>query len=239
MTAQASTLVVAGFILLPLAIAALFVFACEWAARRVGQTAEQRRGFVMRAAAGVSAWLLLTAVIANTGLLRRFDILPPPFAIMVLALFAIAIWLSFSGVGLRLMRGLPLWALIGFQVFRLPLELLMHQAYVEGVMPVQMSYSGYNLDIISGITAGALGLWLFFGRAPGWVVVLWNLLGSALLVTIITIAILSTPVFRYFGDDRVNVFVTYFPFVWLPAVLVTAALLGHLLLWRRLAVDGV
>jgi hypothetical protein len=41
-------------------------------------------------------------------------------------------------------------------------------------------------------------------------------------------------VFRWFGDDRLNVFVTYPPFVWLPAILVPAALMGHILVWRRM-----
>ena len=111
----------------------------------------------------------------------------------------------------------------------------MHQAYVEGVMPVQMSYSGYNYDILSGITAGALGLWLGRGRVPHWVVASWNTLGFVLLVNIVTIAIVSTPVFRLFGNERLNIFVTYPPFVWLPGILVTAALMGHILVWRRLS----
>jgi hypothetical protein len=42
-------------------------------------------------------------------------------------------------------------------------------------------------------------------------------------------------VFRWFGDERLNVFVTYPPFVWLPAILVMAALMGHVLVWRRLS----
>jgi hypothetical protein len=33
----------------------------------------------------------------------------------------------------------------------------------------------------------------------------------------------------------VDPFVAHFPFVWLPAFLVQAALLGHLLVFRRLA----
>jgi hypothetical protein len=32
-----------------------------------------------------------------------------------------------------------------------------------------------------------------------------------------------------------NVFVTYPPFVWLPGILVTAALIGHILVWRWLS----
>jgi small-conductance mechanosensitive channel len=130
---------------------------------------------------------------------------------------------------------LPLWALVGFQVFRFPLELVMHRAYVEGLMPVQMSYSGQNYDIVSGITAGALALWLGRGRVPRWVVAFWNILGFVLLVNIVTVAVVSTPLFRWFGNERLNTFVTYPLFVWLPAVLVVAALMGHILVWRRLS----
>jgi hypothetical protein len=61
--------------------------------------------------------------------------------------------------------------------------------------------------------------------------------GLALLINVMTIAILSTPLFRWYGSDpsRLNTFVTYPPYVWLPAILVTAALAGHLLVWRKLA----
>ena len=45
------------------------------------------------------------------------------------------------------------------------------------------------------------------------------------------------PQLRAFGTDpaRVNTWVMYFPFVWLPAGLVTSALFGHAVLWRKLA----
>jgi len=36
-----------------------------------------------------------------------------------------------------------------------------------------------------------------------------------------------------FGEDRINVFVTLTPFVWLPAVM-PAALLGHIVVFRPL-----
>jgi hypothetical protein len=110
----------------------------------------------------------------------------------------------------------------------------MHEAYVERVMPVQMSYSGQNYDILTGISGGVLGWWLSRGRVPRGIVTVWNVLGFALLLNVVTVAILSTPMFRWFGDGRVNTFVTYPPFVWLPAVLVPAALIGHLLVWRKL-----
>jgi hypothetical protein len=63
----------------------------------------------------------------------------------------------------------------------------------------------------------------------------WNTLGSLLLAAIIIIAFISTPVVAAFGPDRVNTFVANPPYVWLPGILVPTALLGHLLLWRKLS----
>jgi hypothetical protein len=233
---EASALVTAGFVLLPLLVAAGFILACEWAGRRLGEAVAVRRRRTGRVGTAVLAWLVMTALVAASGVLRRFDATPPPFAGLVLAIAVAGIAVPCSPLGTLLVRGVPLWALVGFQVFRFPLELVMHRAYVEGIMPVQMSYSGLNYDILTGITAGVLGFWLHRRRVPRWIVTSWNLLGFALLVNVVTIAIVSTPVFRWFGNERLNVFVTYPPFVWLPAVLVPAALMGHILVWRRLRV---
>jgi hypothetical protein len=235
---NASLIVTAGFVILPLLAAAGFVLGCDWASRTLGEEKMVRLRRDAIVAAAVLAWLLATALLAASGVLRRFEATPPPFGLLALAVIIAGIAVPLSPLGTLLIRGLPLWALVGFHVFRLPLELVMHQAHVEGVMPVQMSYSGLNYDILTGIGAGVLGLWLLRGRVPRWVVGAWNAIGFVLLVNIVTIAILSTPRFRWFGDGRLNVFVTYFPFVWLPAVLVVAALMGHLLVWRRLAMNS-
>ena len=238
MSLNASGLVTGGFILLPLLVAAGFIVACEWAGRRLGEGVTARPRRAMRVGGAVLAWLSVTTLIAASGVLRRFDATPPPFGALALAVGVIGIAVPCSPLGTLLVRGVPLWALVGFQVFRFPLELVMHRAYLEGVMPVQMSYSGQNYDIVTGISAGLLGLWLRRRQVPRWVVTAWNTLGFVLLVNIVTIAIVSTPVFGWFGKERLNVFVTYPPFVWLPAVLVTAALMGHILVWRRLSAES-
>jgi hypothetical protein len=160
---------------------------------------------------------------------------PPPLAVLLVAIAALGIAIAGSPVGRRLAHGIPLATLVGVQAFRFPLELLMHRAYVEGVMPVQMSYSGRNLDILTGIGAGVLALALARWRVPRWVVALWNAAGLALLVNVVTVAVVSNPPFRWFGADRLNLWVTYPPFVWLPGVLVLAAWVGHLVIFRALA----
>lgn len=230
----ASALLNAGFVVLPLLLGLGLVLAGEWAGRRLGEAPATRRRWAIGTGLGVSAWLLFTAGAAASGALRRFDAVPPPFGLLVLAVVVLGILLPCSALGTRLIRGLPLAALVGYQVFRFPLELLMHRAYVEGLMPVQMSYSGRNFDILTGISAGLLALALLWLPVPRWVIQVWNVVGFALLVNIVTVAVLSTPTFGWFGPDRLNVFVFYPPFVWLPADMVLAALMGHVLVWRAL-----
>ena len=65
----------------------------------------------------------------------------------------------------------------------------------------------------------------------------WNILGLALLVNVVTVAILGTPRFQYFGPDHLNVWVMQPPFVWLAAVMLLAALAGHLLVFRALVLQ--
>src|SRR5262249_55749230 len=191
-----------------------------------GENPATGRRRMVTVGAAVAAWLAVTWLASVSGVLRRFDVTPPPFGGLLLAVLALGLGVPSSSLGTRLVRGLPLAALVGAQVFRLPLELFMHRAYVEGIMPVQMSYSGRNLDVLTGIGAGVLGGLLVRWPLPRWLVAAWNVGGLALLANVVAIAILSTPRIARFGPDRLSTFVTYPPFVWLPAVMVTGAPMG-------------
>jgi hypothetical protein len=177
----------------------------------------------------VEGWL------ADAGIMRQWEQVPPPLVPLVIVAMAMALTAALSSFGGRLAVRVPLAALVGFQGFRLPLELAMHRAALDGLMPVQMSYSGWNFDIVTGASALVVAGLLAAGFAPRWLVVAWNTLGSALLLIIVTIAVASTPTFAAFGPDRLNTWVADPPYVWLPGVLVPAALFGHLLAWRALA----
>ena len=174
------------------------------------------------------------SLVAASGLLHQWERTPPPVAPLLVVTFALTVWLAFSPAGTAMARQLPVPLLIGYQVFRLPLELVMHRAASRGIMPPQMSWSGYNFDFLSGALALPVAWIASLGGRNRWIVMGWNLLGSLLLVTIIAIAVLSIPSIAAFGPDRLNTFIADPPYIWLPGVLVPSALLGHLLLWRAL-----
>jgi hypothetical protein len=220
-------------LLVVLGVVGLFVTGEAYAARRLGRSVT---GAVVLALGGSLIWMGLTGGLAASGVLARFDIRPPPLAFLFAGTVALGIALGVSRVGGRIAEGLPLYVLVLAQGFRLPLELVMHAAAAEGTMPAVMSYGGYNFDIVTGASALLVGALLKRG-APRTLAIAWNALGVVLLGVIISVALLSSPLVRAFGDDQLNTWVAYVPFVWLPSILVACAIAGHIVVWRRLAIE--
>ena len=180
-------------------------------------------------------YLVVPGILAARGLLDRYNPLPAPALLLVLVLTAITLTITLSPIGRRVIAAVGVPALVGFQAFRIPVEWLLHRLYQEGVVPVQMTYAGRNFDIVTGVTAVAVGAWLTRGARSRAVLLGWNILGLALLANIVTIAILSTPVpFRRFLDGPPNLLPSVLPYVWLPSFLVQLALAGHVLVFRHL-----
>lgn len=214
----------------------LFVAAVYWASLKLGGTRESAIRQATIGAIAAVAWVGLTFLVASRELLS-FDRRPPTMIFLLLAVLALALWISLSSLGRRLALGIPLAALVGYQGFRILVELSMHRAHVEGLMQVQMSYSGRNFDIMTGLSAVVVGAWLATGERRTWrpVVLVWNTIGVLLLLNILVVALLSAPTpARVFMNEPANVWITGAPWAWLPAVMVLAAIIGHLLVYRRL-----
>ncbi len=181
-----------------------------------------------------AAWFGLVASLAAAGALKSFE--PPPKVLVLVGIsWFITLGLALSPVGKRLAEQLPLAFLVGFQAFRIPVELVLHHAYTHGVIPERMTYSGMNFDILSGITGLVLGLVLAKRALPKVAVLLWNIIGLGLLMTIVSLAVMSTPgPLQVYTEGVANVWITDAPFIWLPTMMVQLAFLGHFLVFRRL-----
>jgi hypothetical protein len=226
------------FFVLPLLLAAALVCAVHVGSRRLGEEPAARRIAVLITVVAALAWMGSTWVMAAQGTFRRWEWRPPAIFFLVVGVVLLAAAIASGSYGRRLAAGLPLWVLVGIQGFRLPLELAMHEMYERGVMPPQMSYSGRNFDIVTGATALAVAALLSTGRAGRRTALVWNVAGLALLLNVVIVAILSTPPIAFFDERPLNVWITYPPFVWLPAVMVLAALAGHLLIFRAVHRTG-
>lgn len=226
------------FIAVVLIIAAGYIFATYWSGlrQRVPAGVNLRQSLIV---AGVVTGILgLSTVAASTGLLSRFDATPPYVLRFIVPHVMLTIILSRSPFGRRLAVGLPVSALVAFQGFRIPVELLLHSFYREGLIPVQMTFEGRNFDIVTGLTAIPVAWLVARGQARNWMLYAWNFLGLGLLINIVATAIVSMPgPLRLFTNDPPNTLIARWPYIWLPTFLVTTALMGHLLLFRRLRED--
>jgi len=239
MQPHASPIVSVGIAVVAVAIAIGGAVAYAQAGKALGEGAETRRRRFWLALVVLGAWLALTGGIAATGVLTNFARRPPPIMFIVMGTAAAGLAVGLSPVGRRLVTGLPFAALIGLQSFRLPLELVMHRAAREGVMPVQMSFSGWNFDILAGVSAIVVSLLAAKGRAPRPLIAAFNVTGALLLVNVAAIGVSSLPMFAAFGaaPERLNTWLAYFPYVWLAPVMVAAAMAGHLLVARKLLAE--
>lgn len=176
----------------------------------------------------VVGWVVTVGVVASAGLLASFD--PPRPLFVFLPTLIGVVWLFRRHRDVLVQHSLVL--IVGFQAFRIPVELIIHQAVAEGIAPPQMTWlPGLNQDVLTGIAA--LLLAPFATRAPRWVLHAFNVGGAALLLWVVGVAVVSMPTpLQQLEPD--NVWIAFFPWVLLPVVLVSSALLGHLTLYAKL-----
>lgn len=184
------------------------------------------------------AWTGAFMLITRSGALTHFDRTPPPMAMMIAGVVLISVVLGLSSFGTNA-AAMPMASLIGLQAFRLPLELLMHRGVTAGIVPVELSYTGYNFDIVTGISAAAIAIALSRGiSVPRGVLWLWNIYGLYCLAAILVVAVLGSPMLHRFGTEpgHVNTWVLFFPYVLVPVELVVVALSAHVVITRKLLI---
>lgn len=174
--------------------------------------------------------MFVSSALAASGWLSNFEALPPRMFILLLPLVIFAVGAAMTSTGTKFAQLSFAW-LVGFQAFRLPLELLIYQAVAEQVAPPQFTWTGLNFDVVLGLSA--ILLFPFGDQSPKWVLWCWNLMGIGLLLNVVAVAIVSVPgPLQMMTPD--NRWIAHFPFVWLPCICVMAALFGHIVMTRKL-----
>lgn len=173
-------------------------------------------------------WILILSVVVLTGALKRYPFpgLPLFFATIVISAFTIGL-----GPWGRQLSQLPVRALIVFQLFRLPLEVVLHLWAQEGTVPETMTWSGQNFDVITGLLAvGGFFQWAN-SKSFAW---FFNFVGAALLLNVMRVAIMSSPLSFAWHLERPLQLALFLPYALIGVVCVWAAIIGHIVLTRAL-----
>ncbi|NII29223.1 hypothetical protein HB364_29355 [Pseudoflavitalea sp. X16] len=181
-------------------------------------------------------WLILQAFTGMSGFYTDTNTMPPRFILALGPPLLIIILLFIARRGRTFLDNWNLKWLTWLHVVRIPVELVLYWLFVYKQVPRLMTFEGINYDILSGITAPVIVLLCFHAQKLRKILLLiWNIICLGLLLNIVIHAILSAPLpFQQLAFDQPNVAVLYFPYVWLPAFIVPAVLLAHLVAIRQL-----
>jgi hypothetical protein len=183
----------------------------------------------------IPAWMIFQAVLASGGFYLNTDAVPPRlFLFGPLPALAFIIF-YFIVARETVIEKLPLAHLTLLHTIRIPVELVLSWLFAAGMVPEVMTYHGTNLDILSGITAPIIYFICFRGdRVKTKLLAAWNIFALLLLVNIVVTAVLCVPSpIQKLAFDQPNIALFYFPYIWLPTVIVPIVLFCHLAsLWK-------
>lgn len=222
-----------GLAILVILLALVCVAGVAMAERRVRKKSEGRP--TVLTALAILFWLGLTAAAAKLGWMRNYHATPPPLVWVVAPSLLAMLLLVMSPFGAILCRGIKFQEIVALQAFRLPVELILYGYFVEGRIPLEMTFEGRNFDILTAVTALILAPLIARKKAGRKAVWIWNLMGLGLLINIMTIALLSAPgPLHLLHVQPLNSLPFGWPSLWI-LFCVMVAFASHLLVFRKLS----
>jgi hypothetical protein len=179
----------------------------------------------------LAIWMTIQSAVAATGFFTIENTIPPRFLLLLLPPL-ITILIVFSNVKGRLfVQSFNIEALTLLHSVRIAAEMVLLGLFLHKTMPQLMTFEGRNFDLLSGLTAPIVYYFGFVKKKLGKKAILaWNFTCLAILLFTVTNAVLSAPTpFQKFAFDQPTIAVLYFPFVWLPGVVVPLVIFSHLI----------
>jgi hypothetical protein len=184
----------------------------------------------------IAAWLIIQSVIAATGFFTVTNTLPPRFLFVIILPLAGIITIFLTAKGKFFINRFDLATLTLLHSIRIAVEMVLFWLFLNKTMPQLMTFEGRNFDLISGITALPVYYFGFIKKKLSTKIILaWNFICLLILLFTVSNAILSAPFpFQKFAFDQPTIAVLYFPFVWLPGIVVPLVIFSHLISIRIL-----
>jgi len=185
-------------------------------------------------------WLAYAGTLTALGVLSDPSLRPPGIVLLVAPVFtAMVLTIGFSPVGRMLAAALPLALLIGFQVFRIGVELTIQQLHEAGLIPKLMTLEGGNFELLVALTAPIVAFVAMRGAIGRRIALAWNAIGLLSLLNVAARAVLTAPgPLNLIHAEVPNVGFGTFPFGLIPGFMAPLAVSTHILTFRALRLAG-
>lgn len=194
----------------------------------------RRKRIMLVAIIIIIGWSALLTVLSLNGFFSDFSKFPPRPALVLLAPLPFVLIFAFSKTGKQILQNIPPHWLVLMQAFRIFVELLLWLDYIKNMFPIQMTFEGRNIDVLTGLLALPAAYFISKHKMKSLTILIFNVSGILLLLNILIVAVLSMPTsFRYFMNEPANTLIAQFPFIFLPGILVPIAYTLHILSLRQ------
>ncbi|MBE2288028.1 MAG: hypothetical protein IAE95_00640 [Chitinophagaceae bacterium] len=184
----------------------------------------------------IAGWIMLQTGLGLSGFYTDFSSVPPRFLLMVAPPVILIAVGTLTAKGRKALDAMNERSLLMLHTVRVPVEFCLLWLWQTGMVPQVMTFEGRNFDIICGLTAPVVFYLVYVRKVAGAkTMLLWNAGCLLLLANIVIHAVLAAPTpFQRIAFDMPNVAIGYFPFNLLPAFLVPAVLLSHVVSLRSI-----
>ncbi len=105
-------------------------------------------------------WLIFISILSYFNFFKNTTALPPRFLVAVLP-NVFFIWVLVKKTKLNQLNIITLTSL---QIIRIPIELFLYAWYLDKTVPISMTFKGLNFDILMGISALFLTIYLLITK---------------------------------------------------------------------------
>lgn len=180
-------------------------------------------------------WFAYLSVLSKTEFLFDTSLPPRVFIFLVLPLIIFCFWFYIKNKNSVTLKNIPTHWLIGYQTFRIPVELILLFSFQKMVIPESATFEGYNFDIIWGVSAPLIAYLAFKGRSK-LLIKVWNIIG---IIMVLNVAfIISTSMYLpTFWNSEVSLVSSQFftlPYLLVAGFLAPSAILIHVVTQTKL-----
>lgn len=226
-------IVKAGFISLSLFLAVILLAGINVVARKAFPHGPQARALTIKASLLLAGWLTYITLVSFTGFFTATGLPPRIPLFLVLPAFVFFIYFFRNYNAKLLIANTPAHWPVYFQSFRIIVELLIWGSYLNGIIPREATFEGYNFDVLIGLSAIPMGFLLVYKgiRKIKQPLILWNIAGFITLAVVVFTLVSQAYFYSNWGltESFVSKGFGTFPYTLLAGFLMPLAVFMHIL----------
>jgi hypothetical protein len=194
---------------------------------------------IKRFSAFLLVWILYLFTLSSLGILNDFS-LPPklPLFVVLPALTAVVIFITRTSTA-DLLQNTPMFLLIGFQSFRVLVELIIWMGFKNNFLPVETTFEGLNYDVLIGLTALPLAFYTYRDKVSKGLLLFWNIAGLLILANAVRVFIYAGffPELLDLEEGELGFEFVSIPYLFIAAIFMPIAVFLHGLSIKKLLAD--